>query len=62
MAGREKVYKAAAGNSLDDLVSGGKAKISGDKAAIAKLDSIFALDSKSNMNLVLPLQPENRVQ
>ena len=48
--------------SLDSLVSDGKAKISGDKAAVAKLNGIFALDLKNNMNLVLPLQPENRVQ
>jgi len=48
-------------STLDDLVSGGKAKISGDKAAVAKLTGVFALDLKNNMNLVLPLQSENRV-
>jgi alkyl sulfatase BDS1-like metallo-beta-lactamase superfamily hydrolase len=53
---------ASGKSSMDDLVSNGKAKISGDKAAVAKLNGIFALDLKNNMNLVLPLQPENRVQ
>ncbi|WP_148715720.1 alkyl/aryl-sulfatase [Chitinolyticbacter meiyuanensis] len=48
--------------TLDDLASSGKAKIDGNKAAVAKLDGIFALDLKNNMNLVLPLQPENRVK
>ena len=53
---------ASGKTSMDALVSGGKAKITGDKAAVGKLDGIFALDIKNNMNLVLPLQPENRVQ
>lgn len=53
---------ASGKESLDSLVSSGKAKISGNKAAVAKLTGIFALDVKNNMNLVLPLQPENRVQ
>ena len=53
---------ASGKSSMDDLVSAGKAKITGDKAAVARLSGIFALDIKNNMNLVLPLQPENRVQ
>ncbi len=53
---------ASGKSSLDNLSSSGKAKISGDKAAVAKLNGIFALDLKNNMNLVLPLQPENRVR
>lgn len=47
---------------LDELVAAGKAKVDGDKAAVEKLSGIFALDVKNNMNLVLPLQPENRVK
>lgn len=53
---------ASGKSSLDSLVSGGKAKISGDKAAVAKLDGIFALDVRNDMNLVLPLQSDNRVK
>lgn len=53
---------ASGKSSLDNLADAGKAKIGGDKAAVSKLNGIFALDLKNNMNLVLPLQPENRVK
>lgn len=53
---------ASGKSSLDDLVGSGKAKISGDKAAVAKLNGIFALDIRNDMNLVLPLQSDNRVK
>ncbi|CAB3787846.1 Putative alkyl/aryl-sulfatase YjcS [Paraburkholderia caffeinitolerans] len=53
---------ASGKSSLDELESAGKAKITGDKAAVGKLNGIFALNLKNNMNLVLPLQPENRVK
>ena len=59
---RDFLAFAAGQSKLDELVSGGKAKIDGDKAAVEKLNGIFALDVKNNMNLVLPLQPENRVK
>lgn len=59
---RDFLSFAAGQAKLDELVSGGKAKIDGNKAAVEKLNGIFALDVKNNMNLVLPLQPENRVQ
>lgn len=53
---------ASGKSTLDDLVGSGKARIGGDKAAVAKLNGIFALNLKNDMNLVLPLQPANRVQ
>lgn len=59
---RDFLAFAAGQAKLDELVSGGKAKIDGNKGAVEKLNGIFALDVKNNMNLVLPLQPENRVQ
>ncbi|MGE6126278.1 alkyl/aryl-sulfatase [Aeromonas rivipollensis] len=59
---RDFLAFAAGQSKLDELVSGGKAKIDGDKASVEKLNGIFALDVKNNMNLVLPLQPENRVK
>ncbi|WP_250532458.1 alkyl sulfatase dimerization domain-containing protein [Caballeronia sp. ATUFL_F1_KS39] len=53
---------ASGKSSLEELVNAGKAKITGDRAAVDKLSGIFALDLRNDMNLVLPLQSENRVK
>ncbi|AOX99974.1 alkyl/aryl-sulfatase [Jeongeupia sp. USM3] len=48
--------------SMDTLVKDGKAKASGDAKALDKLPGLFDLSIKNNMNLVLPLQAENRIK
>jgi len=53
---------ASGKSTLDGLISAGKARITGDKAAVERLSGIFALDLRNNMNLVLPLQPENQIK
>lgn len=47
--------------SIGDLVGSGKAKVSGDSAVLETLAGLFDTDIKNNMNLVLPLQQENRI-
>jgi alkyl sulfatase BDS1-like metallo-beta-lactamase superfamily hydrolase len=47
---------------LADLVSSGKAKITGSQDAVAKLAGLFALDIRNDMNLVLPLQEANKIK
>ncbi|MFC4478703.1 alkyl/aryl-sulfatase [Flavobacterium chungangensis] len=47
---------------LDKLISGGKATIGGNGEILKKLRTIFDLNIKNNMNLVLPLQAENRIK
>lgn len=48
--------------TLDDLISGGKASVTGDREVLKKLHTIFDLGMKNNMNLVLPLQQENQIK
>lgn len=49
-------------SAMDDLVKSGKAKITGDAKALDKLVGLFDMSIKNNMNLVLPLQPENQIK
>jgi len=48
--------------AIADMVDNGKAKVSGDSGVLDTLSGLFDTDIKNNMNLVLPLQEENRVQ
>ncbi|MDR5016771.1 alkyl sulfatase dimerization domain-containing protein [Aeromonas veronii] len=48
--------------TLDELIKGGKAKVSGDSKVLEKLPGLFDLNIKNNMNLVLPLQTENQIR
>ncbi|QKH35347.1 MBL fold metallo-hydrolase [Achromobacter pestifer] len=59
---RDLLEFASGKSTMDTLESSGKAKISGDRNAVAKLNGIFALDLRNDMNLILPLQKENRIQ
>jgi alkyl sulfatase BDS1-like metallo-beta-lactamase superfamily hydrolase len=47
---------------LDKLSSSGKTKIKGKKEILSKLKSVIDLNIKNNMNLVLPLQEDNRIK
>ncbi len=48
--------------TLDDLINNGKAKVDGNREVLKKLHRIFDLGMKNNMNLVMPLQPENQIK
>ncbi|KUE79120.1 hydrolase [Aeromonas schubertii] len=48
--------------TMDALLNEGKAKVSGDAKVLEKLPGLFDLTIKNNMNLVLPLQQENRIK
>lgn len=48
--------------SLDQLTTSSKSKLTGNKENIIKLKNVIDLNIKNNMNLVLPLQEENRIR
>ncbi|KRG70703.1 hydrolase [Pseudoxanthomonas dokdonensis] len=61
--GKTDLIAVAAGKAkLDDLAGNGKAAITGDKEVLNKIASVFDNGMKNNMNLVLPLQPENQIK
>lgn len=47
---------------LDDLSGDGKATVGGDKEVLNKIASVFGTGMRNDMNLVLPLQEENRIK
>ena len=49
-------------STLDELIDAGKASVAGDQDMLRKLRSIFVIEMKNDMNLVLPLQKENRLE
>lgn len=48
--------------SIDSMVSADEAKVIGDKKVLTKINAIFDVDIKNNMNLILPLQSENQIK
>jgi len=62
IAKTDLIAVAAGKAKLDDLVANGKAKLGGDKEVLNKIASVFDTGMKNDLNLVLPLQPENQIK